>query len=294
MNPDPETGGRLRAPLTLITDDGLPIGATRFRATRSRQGVALVAPATGAPQRFYRAFAEHLAAEGWDVLTWDWRGVGESRFGISPRDPRLTMDAWGRQDLAAAIAWADRRAQGQPVVLVGHSFGGQALGLAPNGHLVSTAVLVAAQHGWLGHWPLRARLQLLLLWHVVVPLVCALLGRWPASWFGKGEDLPSGVARQWARWCRSPRYLGDWGGHHRLRPAIHALTFADDPIAPQEAARALLAEYAGAASVVHRHVTPGEVGVERIGHFGFFRAGSVPDLWHELSATLERSPAPAT
>jgi predicted alpha/beta hydrolase len=293
MTADPPTGGAARAPLTLVTDDGLPIAATRFRARGVRRGVALVAPATGAPQHYYRPFAEHLASAGWDVLTWDWRGVAESRFGLSPRDPRLTMGAWGRHDLAAAIAWADRRADGLPVVVVGHSFGGQAVGLAPNADRIDALALVASQHGWLGHWPLRSRVGLCLLWYLAVPLVSTLLGRWPSSWLARGEDLPGGVAREWAAWCRSRDYHGAWEGHRRLRARVHALTFDDDPIAPPGAAAALLAEYAWSVATVHRHVAPLDVGVDAIGHFGFFREGRVPGLWRELLDFLEATPASA-
>ena len=106
MKEDRSTGGAAVAAVTLLTDDGFPLAATRHKAAGRRKGVLLVAPATGVPQRYYAAFARYFAADGWDVLTWDWRGVADSRHGVSTRDPRLTMRSWGSEDLTAAIAWA--------------------------------------------------------------------------------------------------------------------------------------------------------------------------------------------
>jgi predicted alpha/beta hydrolase len=287
MSDDGRTGGAAVAPVTLVTDDGFPIAGTRFRSRGATRGVALVAPATGAPQRYYGAFARHLAGAGWDVLTWDWRGVADSRHGVSTRDPRLTMTAWARQDLAAAIDWAARRACGAPVVLVGHSFGGQAPGLAPNGSRLDGLVLVAAQDGWCGHWRASSRLGLELLWRVAVPSLATLLGRFPSSRLGLGEDLPAEVAHEWARWCRSPGYHGDWSGHGQLMLPILAWSFEDDRIAPRTAVEALLARYASAPAITHHHLDPGRDGGASIGHFGFFRAAVGIEFWDRTLTYME-------
>jgi predicted alpha/beta hydrolase len=288
---DTSTGGGSVAAVTLVTDDGFPLAATRHKAEGRRKGIMLVAPATGVHQRYYAAFAKHFAAEGWDVLTWDWRGVADSRHGVATTDPRLTMQAWGSEDLVAAIAWADRRAPHAPVVLVGHSFGGHAVGLARNASRLDALILVASQHGWLGHWNLAQQLVLMPWWWLVVPGLTRLLGRLPSRQLGLGENLPAGVALEWARWCRSRDFLGDWRGHAALTPPILAFSFADDLIAPRRAATALLREYRSASRVQHRHLKRHEVGCRRVGHFGFFRAGLVPGLWQECAAFLDATAA---
>jgi predicted alpha/beta hydrolase len=285
VNQDRSTGGASVAGLTLLTDDGFPLAATRFKAAGERRGVMVVAPATGVHQRYYTHFAAHFAAMGWDVLTWDWRGVADSRHGLSSRDPRLTMRAWGTHDLTAAIAWAERRAAALPVVLVGHSFGGHAVGLAPNAGRLDALILVASQHGWLGHWPWWQRALLLPWWWLVVPGLARLLGRLPSRAMGLGEDLPAGVALQWARWCRSPAFLAEWRGHGALAVPILALSFDDDHIAPRRAVEALLREYRSASWVEHRHLRNREHG-RQLGHFGFFRPGVVPALWTECADFL--------
>ena len=43
--------------------------------------------------------------------------------------------------------------------------------------------------------------------HFALPGVTRLHGYFPSSRFGFGEDLPKGVAIEWASWCRNPTYL---------------------------------------------------------------------------------------
>ncbi len=284
------TGGAAIASLVICPDDGCPIAATRFKARGQRRGVMLIAGAVGVPQRFYRDYACHAAADGWDVLTWDWRGIAESGFGIAHCEPRLSMSRWGSEDLAAAISWAEQRAAGDPVVLVAHSFGGQAVALASNSSRLDAIILVGSQHGWLGHWSWRQRLLLGPFWYVVVPLLARLRHSFPSHWFGMGEPLPEGVALEWARWCRSPGYHDQWRGLDDVTAPVLAYSASDDPIAPDAAVKALLREYRRAASVVHRHLTPAGQ-ADRIGHFGFFRAGVIAGLWAEWQEFLDAAAA---
>ena len=95
-----------------------------------------------------------------------------------------------------------------PLAYVGHSFGGQALGLLANNTEVSRALLIAAQAGY---WKLMAspeRYRVYAMLNFVGAAPHPVLGYTP-GWTGIGEDLPKGVFLQWARWVMSPRYLFD-------------------------------------------------------------------------------------
>lgn len=268
-----------------MASDGVPIAATRFRSVGETRGVAVIAPATGVRQRYYRAFAHFLAGHALDVLTWDWRGIADSRYESEPSDARLTMRAWGERDLDAALTWARARAGTLPLLYVGHSFGGQALGLAATAPAVTRAAFIASQHGWFGHWDWPHRWALAALWHVGMPVLAGSLGHFPSARFGFGEDLPGPVALEWARWCRRRAFLGTWSGHASLDLPITALSFSDDWLAPRAAADALLAEYRRAVRT-HRHLTPAEIGVPAMGHFGFFREATGSRLWPGVAQFL--------
>jgi predicted alpha/beta hydrolase len=267
-------------PVELVSTDGYPLAATHWSAGHAERGVVLIAPATGAPHRFYRHFAAAVVGAGFEVLSWDWRGMSESASPEGMGDPRLTMRAWGERDLTAAIAWADRQAAGRSVTMVGHSFGGQALGLAQNADRLERAVLIGAQHGYVGFWPWHLQLALRFLWRVAFPAATSLLGHFPSSKVGLGVDLPAGVAREWALWCSRPEHLGTWEGHAQLTIPMLALSFNDDFFAPRRPAAELVAKYSRA-QIRHEHF-PGE----GLGHFGFFRPGPGELHWGMVTEFL--------
>ena len=265
---------------TIPASDGFALAASHFPAAGEAAAAVLVVPATGVARRLYDPFARHLAGRGLTVVTWDGRGTGGSRPS-SLRGFRATMSDWARLDLAGVLGWARETLSGLPLLAVGHSFGGQSLGLAPGAGALAGAVTVAAQSGWWGHWPRPRRYALTLLWYAGMPLLAHALGYFPSRRLGLGENLPRGVALEWARWCRSRDYLGDWSGHARLAIPMLALGFDDDTFAPPAAVDALHQRYASA-RLERRQLAPADLGVARIGHFGFFKPG-LPALWDETA-----------
>lgn len=120
-----------------------------------------------------------------------------------------------------------------------------------------------------------------------------MLGYLPGA-LGIGEDLPAGVALEWASWCRTPGYLAGEGfegrraGFARLDAPVLAYGFDDDGYAPRAAVDALHAFYVGAK--VERRQLGREAG--RFGHFGFFRERHRA-LWRDVAAFLETTIAQA-
>jgi predicted alpha/beta hydrolase len=151
-------------------------------------------------------------------------------------------------------------------------------------------VLIATQLGYYGHWPALARLRLAFVWRVLVPVLSALFGYVPAG-FGLAEDLPRGVAEQWARWCLHREYLVSEYPEARARFAhfdrpLVLFSFTDDAFAPEPAVHALL-DLLPRAGVAHRRIEPAEHGDQPIGHFGFFRGRFADSLWREALAFMD-------
>lgn len=272
--------------LTLSARDGVKLAATLFDATAPFRGALLLNGGTGIPRQFYAAFAAHLAAQGFAVLTYDYRGIGGSE-----KPAAATIDQWGSIDQASMLDHLQHRHPDAPLGIVGHSFGGQVLGLADNIGAVRAAVLITSQSGHWRHWPAgRRRLRMLALWWLLIPGLTALAGRFPGAWIGTA-NLPAKIARSWARWGRSRHYVCDARGRP-LRPHNEAVTFpirwlsfTDDAIAPYEAVEALRPYYPGAL-VERRHLAPADLGVEAVGHFGFFRKSMPRAAWDELASWL--------
>ena len=64
-----------------------------------RAPAVLVVPAMGVEQQYYAAFAHWLAARGYFVVTFDYRGMGHSRRG-SLRRLKADVLTWAEQDTA--------------------------------------------------------------------------------------------------------------------------------------------------------------------------------------------------
>lgn len=273
--------------IQLVAADGYTLQATLFEPIEKgvpKIGV-VINSATGVHRRFYKRFATFLAERcGFAVMTYDYRGIGESRP-AKLRSFRGRVRDWPHLDMPAAIDGLRAEANPQRLCLLGHSAGGNLIGLIPNIALVDVIVLVSAQFGYWRLWPVSIRHGLAAIWYVVIPLLSRLFGYVP-GWLGAGQHWPRRVALELARWCRHPLYLFgdsslDTNGYEKIDAPMLAFTFSDDPHATTEASERLLIEFPRAA-ITRRKVAPQELGLRRIGHFGFFRPFCEP-LWRECA-----------
>ena len=275
--------------MELTARDGYRLGATLFRPERPADRAVLILPATGVPQAYYARFAAFLAGRGFTVLTFDYRGIGRSLH--SPlRSLKTGMRDWALLDAAAAFEFLEEQVAPARLMTLGHSFGGQALGLLPRPERIAAALTVGSQSGYWKHWPALGRAWMWPATHIGLPIVPRLLGYFPGSRLGFGEDLPRGVTIEWASWCRHPRYhvgaLGAEREYARFAAPLRLYAISDDAFAPARAVQALLELYPRARGEV-RTLSPREVNAKRIGHFGFFREAFRDTLWREAADWLE-------
>lgn len=276
--------------LVLTAADGYPIGATRYQARGTLRGQLVMAGATGVPQGFYRRFAQFAAAQGYSVMTLDYRGIGRSKP-ASLKGFRMDYLDWGRLDLAAAVEAMSE--PGLPLFVVGHSYGGHAFGLLPNHHKVAALYTFATGAGWHGWMPPAERMRVMLLWRVLGPLIVKAKGYLAWKWMGMGEDLPIDVYRQWKHWCTYPRYffqdpaMGHLAaGFDSVRSAIMACNALDDLWARPQSRDAFMAGYRNVQWQA-TDIDPRQAGLGPIGHMGYFKQQCQP-LWHGALQWLEQ------
>lgn len=281
-------------PVDITCQDGTRLKGHFLSASAGQQAAAhtpvLLCPATGVKQHFYLRFATWLARQGHDVLVFDYRGIGLSLQGRL-RDSRATLTEWGQQDQVAALDWLVQRTGASKVALIGHSAGGQMIGLLPNHHHVARLVGVAASTGWFrGMRPsfrFKARLGL----RCLVPLGTLIKGHAPTAAFGLGENLPAAVARQWGQWCAAGGYATNavkgrpqQDFHGDIRIPITVFHATDDDIATPATVADLLRTFPAARKRVHQ-VAPRDHGLKAIGHIDWFRH-SHQALWPMLAQAL--------
>jgi predicted alpha/beta hydrolase len=275
---------------TFPARDGYKLAATVFVGPRPPRTAVVISSATAVPRKIYRGFAGYLAGKGFAVLTFDYRGIAGSKP-ASLKDFPARMRDWAAFDVTAAIDHMRQVWPAIPLTYVGHSFGGQALGLIPNNYTVSRALIIAAQAGYwrLCKAPERYRIWLLL--RFIIPRLMARIGHVPGRKLGLGEDLPPGVFTEWAGWCMQPRYFFDDPTLEALKNfpvfagKLRALAFTDDPWATP-AAVDLLCRGFTATQPEQILIRPREVKARRIGHFGFFRPERRDTLWRDAATWL--------
>jgi predicted alpha/beta hydrolase len=280
--------------LSLKTSDGLTLGARLYESGAERKGAVLIGGAMGVRQDYYAPFAQWLATQGFDVMTFDYRGMGESRGGSQGRSLRgfdADLYSWAR-DYDTAIDALAERAPDAPLYLIGHSLGAQLPGMLRNRHRIAGLLSVAAGSGyWRDNAP-PLRRSILYFWFALVPVATRLFGYFPGKRLRKVGDLPRGVILQWRRWCLDPRYhVGAEGESLRsqfeqVRFPVVALSMTDDELMTERGTRVLVDCYPNAPRRIER-IDPADVSAKRIGHFGFFRDQFQSSLWARSVALLQ-------
>ena len=285
--------GPLTTPLTIPAQDGYPLGATLHLPRGAPAGLVLVGAATGVPARYYNPFAAALAGRGLAALTYDYRGISVSRpprlrgFGASMRD-------WIDLDAEGAIQWARTAYPGLPLLAVGYSLGGHAIGLCHGSRHLAGGAMVSSAVAWIGYiqgaaerWRVRGLLR------VIGPALSLTFGCVPMRWLGMGEDLPGPAFRDWARWIGMRHYFFDdptmdaAARFARVRAPLLLIGADDDPWTPAPSIDQLAACLTGAACE-RWQIDPAVTTTGRVGHAGFFRKEHKGTLWPCLAEWLLR------
>ena len=264
--------------------DGFLLGGFNWRhaARDTQRPVVIINAATSVRCRHYSRFADYLFANDFDVITYDYRGIGESRP-ASLKGLKASWSDWGALDFEAMLKRAQREFPNQPIDVVGHSFGGCAAGLGASGRLIRRLVTVGAQFAYWRDYAPAHRWRMLGKWHVVMPLITMIYGYFPGKRLGWLEDTPAGVVRDWctptARYERRP---SGQDLHVRNFAAVTAkalaISVSDDPYGTIPAIERLLS-YFTHASNTHLRIAPQDIGEKEVGHFAFFRSAYQATLW---------------
>jgi predicted alpha/beta hydrolase len=268
---------------TLAMPGGTSLVFRTFRGTAQPHAAVIIPSAMGVAQKFYTQFAQWLARQGYHVTTFDYRGIGFS----APRSLRgypVNIFDWARQDCAAVIDLVKAQLPDVPLHWIGHSLGGQLIGLIPNRDRIDRVMTIGTGNGyWLENtW--RTKSTVWWLWFVAVPLALRAVGYFPGKRLRKVGDLPFGVMEQWRRWCLNREYVvGAEGEQVRASYAsvsmpMLSLSFTDDEMMSARGIRTLHGLYVNA-PVEYRRIAPPEIGAKHIGHFGFFRPQFEQSLW---------------
>lgn len=297
LTPKPQSTLTSRFSVTQVqfyTEDTYCIHGRCYVPIQAAKAKILIACATGVPQAFYRRFAEFICQQGFYVLSFDYRGVAES----APKQLKhmqMSYLDWGHYDLTAAIKHLNdiHPQQALPIFMIGHSFGGQALGLSPAHGDIAALFCFGTGAGWAGYMPIKERLKVELMWKILFPPIVALTGYLPWSKFNMGADLPKNVYQEWRRWCQSPDYffadpeIGPQLRHQfaQVKLPIFAFSASDDDWALPNSRLAFIQHYSSA-EVQYIDLNARDFNMAKIGHMGYFRQDAL-QIWQMLLQRMD-------
>jgi predicted alpha/beta hydrolase len=227
--------------------------------------VVLVVPAMGMPSSYYHRFGEALAAAGAHCSLMELRGHESAGGRIPGRDYDFGYVDMV-EDVADAVDATRKMLAEAPVVLLGHSMGGQVgmmyAALHP-GELAGIALVASSTPHW------RTWAAWILPVSVVFAGVGAVLGHFPGQRVRFAGRESRGVIRDWAHLARTGRFVAGEEGLAGVRLPVLALSVEDDRLGPARAVDALVAKLP-AVTVERDHVD-----IEGIDHFKWARRPEV-------------------
>jgi len=271
--------------LALRTTDGVEINVylTPSEFEGKIEHAILIAPALGVPAKFYGQFADYFAKCRFDVFCLDYR-ISDPNGSEHPR----LLDA-GLYDIDTAIEYLATKYR--KVSFVGHSLGGQLLGLARSANKLNGAVFIASSIPDTRNMVFKLRWQTRTLKYFLLPFYRDK-GLFPSRKLGLSSlDLPASIANDWGSWLRSKSYLFDHltneqlNCYQQVNISILSLGFSDDEMAPQKNLEKLLSQYRS--GIVFRSFHRINSMDSPCGHLGFFKETSGAAYWPEVASWLE-------
>ncbi len=250
----------------------------------------LIGSATGIKQGFYQAFAKWLTEQGYDVMTFDFRGIGDSLYEPVSKS-KAFIHQWGNLDLVSAIDFLTDKTNSAQIHLIGHSAGGQLLGLAPNHAKVKNVVAIAGSSGSLKGLNGKSKYLAPIMLKVVFTVSTLFKGYASAKAVGMGENLPKGVGQEWCEYCSKGGYAINAIGktvfddfHSAIKIPITAVHATDDEIATLHNVKDLLKTYPNSTTKIVT-LAPKAYGLRSIGHMEMFKP-SHQQLWTVIADQL--------
>lgn len=278
---------------TIICADQFTLAATIYSPKNTCKGAILIGPATGIKRQFYANFATFLAEAGYGVITFDNRGIGGSLLS-DIKNSDASLQCWGEKDMPAVLDQLKTTFPDTHYHLIGHSAGGQLVGLMHNAMDLTSIFNFASSSGQLKNMTFSHLLKAQFFMNFFIPLNNTLFGHTKSQWVGMGEPLPKGVAQQWREWCNGEGYVKTAFGktiHRHLYDELSIpsmwVNAIDDEIANNSNVEDMLSVFTKS-KAEKLTLSPDDYALDEIGHMKFFSRKSQV-LWSHALQWLEKN-----
>lgn len=260
----------------LRTRDGRLIAFNLHASDSGSTGrVLVIAPEVGLEQAFYLPLADWCTAQGINVITFDFRSIGQSAQLNRPSNDSDSLRQWANQDLDVVLCHTRRVFPADELILLAHGLSGQIAGMAASIEKIDFLALVGSALHARPLWPRANRAIAAMQGLAALPEQV-----WARRFLPNPEKIPANIARELFEWSSYPHGFFDLFpdyNYRRLNVPLLALNFSDDPHTPRRAIEKLLRHY-GPSRMKQLLIRPADFSLKHIGHNGFFNAGN-EKLW---------------
>ena len=280
--------------INILTDDNVELRATLYKANNPK-AVVLINPGTATKTSYYLPFAKYLREHGFHVILWNYRGFCDSKISHL-KECHYQYSDIGRYDIPAVIDTAKRLFNDLPLYCVGHSAGGQQVGLAHNADQLDALIAVAVSAGYFSYMPLRYRLKANFFFRFLAPLSNKVFNYVPAKSFKLMEDLPAGFTEEWGAWCRekelffSDKFYGKTiplGTYKNFNVPTFVFTADDDEICTERNLHNFWKNVTSDRPITFKRYSIGRSSDQSVGHFGYFRSKNT-HIWQDILETINK------
>ncbi|WP_420604316.1 alpha/beta fold hydrolase [Flagellimonas sp.] len=246
----------------------------------------IINSATAVSQGLYKNYALFMAEKGFHVITYDYRGIAASRPS-KLKGFQASFTEWGEKDVSSILDYVKRNYPDFSILVLGHSIGGTLIGMTPAVQHIAAVVNIGAQTAYFKDWK-KDRLKLYFMWHLFFPAITKMMGYFPGKRLGMLEDIPKGVVEQWHARRKRPDMVGQFAKngfdmyYDQFTGKLLTLAISDDPIGTKPALLRIHDLFQNA-NKNYETVYPKDIGVNKIGHFGFFSRKFKETLWERTS-----------
>jgi predicted alpha/beta hydrolase len=278
--------------ITINASDGYPLSAMIAKPIELSSQTIIISSATGIKKEFYINFAKFLVNNGYNVLLYDYRGIGES----APEDLKLSeayMHDWGILDMNAALNYMVEVEKLTNIIWIGHSVGGQLVGFLEKREHIKHIISISAALGYWGYFPFPMKMVVWTLWYVISPVLTKMYGYGTLKKVGWGENLSKNTFLEWRAWCMDKEYYGTFlqeklhtDKFYDFNVPITAIYLSDDYIANDITAPLMSKFYPNSTFDVLKLQVKSYTS-HKVGHSGIFKKKFQNSLWPVLVDIVE-------
>lgn len=247
-----------------------------FNSQNKNALLFILLPAMGTRASYYEPFAIKLNESGYNVITFDWRGAGNSSIRAS-----RNVDFGYKElieDFKESVEMINLKFSENKKILIGHSLGGQigSLFISRYPDIFNGLILIASSSvyykGWSGFNAFKVKLDGLIFYPI-----SKVVGYFPGKLIGFGGNEARSIMKDWSENALTGNYENidkDYNYEDSLkRLSIPVLTISikEDFLASKKAVENLYQKFNNQTIVSHFHINEDDSGIRPLNHFSWVK-----------------------